>query len=290
MPNAIVSETLYPFTSRFLELDGNRLHYVDEGEGPTLLMVHGNPTWSFFYRDLIAALRPDYRVIAPDHIGCGLSDKPLDYPYRLATHIANLTRLIEHLELRDISLFVHDWGGPIGLGYAVEHPEHVRRMVVFNSTAFVTRRYPLSILACKIPLLGALAIRGLNGFAGAAARYGSVTPLASEVKAGFLAPYDTWDRRVAVHRFVQDIPLHPRHPSWQTATAIQDRLHLLTDRPMLICWGDRDPCFAAHFLAEWQRRFPAAEVHRFADAGHYLIEDAGAEILPLVEAFLGRRH
>jgi haloalkane dehalogenase len=123
----------YPFVSRFLELPAGRLHYVDEGEGPPLVMVHGIPTWSFLYRHLIRALAPRYRCIAPDHLGFGLSDKPADWSYRPRDHAANLAALIERLSLRDVTLVVHDFGGPIGLAYAVERPENVARLVLFNT-------------------------------------------------------------------------------------------------------------------------------------------------------------
>ncbi|MBT3889925.1 MAG: alpha/beta fold hydrolase, partial [Planctomycetaceae bacterium] len=121
----------YPFQSNFMELDdGNRLHYVDEGSGPPVLMVHGNPTWSFYYRHLVQSLQDRYRAIAVDHVGCGLSSKPQRYPYTLTQHIQNLTLLMEHLELDGVHLVVHDWGGPIGLGMAGKFPEKIRSLTI----------------------------------------------------------------------------------------------------------------------------------------------------------------
>lgn len=282
---------LYPFKSNFLTLaDGVRLHYLDEGAGEPVVMVHGNPTWSFYYRNLVCGLRGDHRVIVPDHIGCGLSDKPQDYEYRIAQHIANLERLlIDELKLEKFSLVVHDWGGAIGCGVAVRHPERVSKIVVLNTAAFILPDCPKRIRACRIPGFGALAVRGFNAFAGAAvhmaiAHKERMTP---QVKAGYLAPYGNWHDRVATLRFVEDIPLQPSHPSWKTMEELGQKLPLLDGKPMLICWGGQDFCFHDGFLKEWVNRFPNAAVHRFADADHYVLEDAGERILPLVRDFFG---
>jgi cis-3-alkyl-4-acyloxetan-2-one decarboxylase len=249
-------------------------------------MLHGNPSWSFYYRRLVLALRDSHRVIVPDHMGCGLSDKPQEYEYRLATHIDNLTALIEHLRLTRFSLCVHDWGGPIGCGYAIQHPRCIERMVVFNTTAFLTRHYPWRILACRIPGLGDFAIRRLNFFARGAVHMGVGHRLSRAVRKAYLMPYDSYANRIANLRFVQDIPLSSTHPSWAIAKHIQRRLAALQHVPMLICWGDRDFCFTEYFLDEWRQRFPHAEVWRFADAGHYVLEDAHDRIVPLVSRFL----
>jgi len=280
---------LYPFSSNFASTDAGRMHYLDEGDGSPVVMLHGNPTWSFMYRDLIAELSPSHRVVCPDHIGCGLSEKPQDWSYRLRGHIDNLEVLLDqHLKLDTFSLVLHDWGGAIGMGYAVRHPERIDRIVVLNTAAFLLTRCPWRIRVCRTPILGALAIRGLNVFARAACSMAVARGkrLPGQVRQGFLHPYDSWANRIATQRFVQDIPLRPRHPSWDDVAQIQKRLHDLRNRPMLICWGDQDFCFNSHFLAMWQQYFPEADVHRFADAGHYVLEDAGERILPMVKTFL----
>ena len=274
---------LYPFESRYFDIDGVRMHYVDEGDGPPVLMLHGNPTWSFHYREFIKSLRDRYRVIAPDHIGCGLSDKPSGYRYTLANHIANVERLVEHLKLTGVTLLVHDWGGAIGFGWATRHPALVSRFVVLNTAAFTGFEAPLRIRICRWPWLGAFLVRGLNGFLRSSFRMAVTRPLHSRVRRGYLLPYDSYASRVAIHQFVRDIPLGSSHPTYATLLAIEERLGLLAEKPMLILWGGRDFCFNDRFLDQWRRRFPNADVHRFADAGHYVVEDAGDRMLPLIE-------
>jgi len=264
------------------------MHYVDEGNGPPIVMLHGNPTWSFYYRELIKDLKSDYRVIAPDHVGCGLSEKPRRYPYTLATHIDNLDKLLLHLDVKDVTLLLHDWGGAIGMGWAVRRPERVRRFVVFNTAAFFYRRTPLRIRVCRWPVLGDLMVRGLNGFARAALRMATARPkrLTREVREGYLLPYDSWASRVAILRFVRDIPQRATDPSHAVLQGIQDGLSRFREHPMLICWGERDFCFDDRALEGWVSRFPDAVVHRFADAGHYVVEDAHERIRPLMREFL----
>ncbi len=282
---------LYPWTPRRLTLPGGLgLSYLDEGppDAPPMLMVHGNPTWSFYYRELVRTFAGPFRCVVPDHIGHGLSDKPQRWDYTLARHVDNLEQLCDSLVLRDVTLVVHDWGGAIGMGWAVRHPERVRRLVVLNTAAFRSQRIPPSIDLCRVPYLGDLLIRGLNGFARAAQVRAVARYLPDDVRRGYLGPYGSWADRVGHLRFVQDIPMHSRIPSWEPICRIEQALHLLREKPMLICWGGRDFCFDDTFLEEWRRRFPAAEVHRFADAGHYVLEDAGPEVIARMQAFFAR--
>ena len=281
-------EDEYPFATRFFDFNGVRYHYVDEGAGETLLMVHGNPTWSFAWRNLIKALSPEYRTIAVDHVGCGFSDKPSDYSYTLNQHVDNLCRFVEELDLKNVTLIAHDWGGAIGMGAAERLRERFSRIVLMNTAAFRSKQIPLRIAVCRIPILGPLAVRGLNLFARAAIRMAVSKPerMTAAVKAGLLAPYDNWAHRVAVQRFVEDIPLRPSHPSYQTLLEIENGLQTLSDLPMLLVWGERDWCFTADFLREFQQRFPHAETLSFPDAGHYVFEDAHEEIVPRLREFL----
>ena len=291
-----VSEELYPFEPYWLTVpSGHRMHYVDEGprDAPVVLMLHGNPTWSFYWRRLISALRLSHRVIGPDHIGCGKSDKPGDdtYPYRLAQRVEDIEALVEQLGLRDITLAVHDWGGMIGMGWAHRHPDLVARLVILNTAAFPmpsTKRLPASLWLARDTKAGALLVRGFNAFARGATRL-AVTRvrLPKEVRDGLCAPYDSWDHRRAVLRFVQDIPLREGDPSFSLVREVGEHLHQFNDRPVLICWGDRDFVFDEHFLRVWKSALPNAEVHQFPDCGHYVLEDAPAEIEQLVRRFLG---
>ena len=283
---------LYPFQSHEVTLGGHRCHYVDEGSGPVLLMVHGNPTWSFYWRNMILALRDRYRVVAIDHIGCGLSDKPAakDYSYRLAQRVADLVELIEKLDLRQITLVAHDWGGGIGMGAAVAAPERFERFVLMNTAAFRMPTCPWPIHLCHLPWFGSLAVQGLNMFVRAAlyttvCKHERMTPA---VRAGYSAPYDSWSHREAVLRFVLDIPLNPTHPSYQTLVDIEEGLAKFRQHPVCLIWGMRDWCFTPKFLDRFLEFLPQAEVHRLADAGHYVVEDAHERIVPLVEDFLDR--
>jgi len=288
---------LYPFESNWLDLcgelhrEGVRYHYLDEGarDAPPVVMLHGNPTWSFYYRTLIPELSRQYRVVVPDHVGCGLSDKPQRYPYTLAQHVENLERLIACLGLADVTLVMHDWGGAIGMGYAIRYPENVGRFVVFNTAAFYQPALPWRIKVCRVPAFGELAIRGLNAFARLALVWATAHPerFTPQVKAGYLAPYDNWHNRIAHLRFVQDIPFERWHRSRKVLEEIEAGLAMFRDHPMLIVWGGRDFCFTTgDFLTEWQERFPHAQVHVVEDAGHYVVEDAHERILPWMQGFL----
>lgn len=281
-------DALYPWTGRYLDLSGGRMHFLDEGprDAPVVLALHGNPTWSFYWRALVRALSGECRVVVPDHIGCGLSDKPADWSYRLDDHIGNVVRLVEALGLRDVTLVVHDWGGAIGFGAATRLPDRFARFVVTNTAAFRSPHIPPSIAACRVPGLGALAVRGFNGFVWAATWRTTTRPLDPLVKRGLTLPYDSWANRVAIHRFVQDIPMDPAHPSWATLAAVEAGLPGLRGRPMHIAWGDADWCFSPVFRDEWARRFPEARVTSWADVGHYVMEDAPDRVVPIVRQLL----
>lgn len=278
----------YPFQPRFVEIDGHRLAYLDEGEGPVLVMLHGNPSWSYLYRNLVQQLRGRFRCIVPDHLGCGFSDKPQQASYTLAMHIDNLEKLLEHLQVERVVLILHDWGGAIGMGWAARHGQQVAGIVACNTAAFASSRMPLRIAMCRWPLFGPLALRGANAFARAATSMAVTKKMRPEVARSFLAPYDSWANRIAQLRFVQDIPMDASHPSWHTLTGIEAALPQFTNKPMLLCWGGADFCFDRHFYDQWRERFPQAEAYFFPHAGHYLFEDALPEITPRISTFLER--
>ncbi len=279
---------LYPFTSLYLDLKPYKLHYIDQGEGEVLLFLHGNPTWSFYYRNLIQSFQERYRCIAPDHIGCGFSDKPQDYNYTLRNHIDNLEKLVNFLGLKNITLVVHDWGGAIGMGLAVRRPKLIKRIVLFNTASFLSSDIPLRIRLCRIPLLGAIVIRHLNLFVKGVLYFGlkRKKKLANSIKAGYLAPYDTFTNRIANLKFVQDIPMGPRAASYSVIQNIENNLKQFKERPILIIWASDDFCFNRKFLNRWRDFFPEAVVHEVGNAGHLIVEDAKDEIISWMEVFL----
>ena len=281
---------LYPFSSNYLDLGGVRYHYLDEGTGPTLLIVHGNPTWSFHWRNLITALRPRFRLVAPDHVGCGLSDKPQDYPYRLAQHIENLAALIEQLDLRDITLVGHDWGGAIGLGAAAATEGAIR--------------------PAGAPEYGGISLDGGSlGESGSAARrcWAARCPRTEWLRSrgavdGRLPPRADdagCARRVSRDRTIvgpielqssglsTTFPLNPRHPKLSDALEVEHGLPMLAGicRPALFgacAIGASRLSFSTDFWSSSQ----TAEVHRIADAGHWVMEDACEEVIRIVEQFV----
>jgi haloalkane dehalogenase len=284
---------LYPFSPQsFVTPRGATMSFVDEGPraDEAVLLLHGNPTWSFFYRDVIRELAPRIRCVAPDHIGMGLSDKPQDYPYTLATRMADIEALVASLKLRRVHLVVHDWGGAIGLGWAVKHPELVGRIVVLNTAAFRSPHIPARIALCKTPGLGTVLVRGLNGFAWPATWMAmNQRKLSPEEKRAYLYPYRTWADRVAVNAFVKDIPMGEKHPSYGTLAEIEAALGGLAEKPMKIIWGGADFCFNGQFLNRWRELFPRAEVVRLPNAGHYVLEDAKSEAGRLAADFCLRK-
>ncbi len=286
---------LYPFTSHFIKINGLKYHFLNQGSGDPVVMLHGNPTWSFYFRELIKGLYPEFRTIVPDHMGCGLSDKPaIDrYDYRLKSRVDDLETLLDELGVtRDITLVLHDWGGMIGMAYAVRHPERIRRLVVMNTAAFLLpygKPLPIRLrLIRNIKPFGTLAVLGFNAFAVGALFMASYKGLSADVKSGLVAPYNHWQNRIATLKFVQDIPVHKKDPSYRLVKYVDDNLHQLTRVPMLILWGEHDFVFDMDFLSEWRRRFPHATVRTFKDAGHYVLEDAGDRIVPMVKNFLTR--
>ena len=284
---------LYPFASHYRKINGFHYHYLDEGEGEPVVMVHGNPTWSFYFRELVKNLSPRYRVIVPDHIGCGLSEKPSPdrYPYRLQNRIDDLETLLEQLDIsKSVNFVVHDWGGAIGLAVALNRLESVRRIIILNTAAFFPpagKPLPWRLKAIRnLPPFATVAVQGFNLFSRGAVYMAAFKKTSSAVKNGLTAPYNNWNNRVATLKFVQDIPLVPQDPSYGPVRQLDDNLRKLGNRPMLICWGKRDFVFDSDYLAEWQRRFPEAEVHAWDDAGHYVLEDQPGRVCRLVENFL----
>lgn len=283
---------LYPFASNYIKRNTFNYHYLDEGQGEPVIMIHGNPTWSFYFRNLVKALRNTYRVIVPDHIGCGLSDKPSDQEYRydLANRVDDLENLVNHLDLTNITLILHDWGGMIGMAFILRNLSKCKRVVLLNTASFLLpkkKSLPRRLwLLRNFRFLGEPLVRGLNLFSWGATHLASAKGLSSRVKMGLRAPYDSWDNRIATIRFVQDIPLQKDDPSYPLAEWVDQHLHNIKHLPTLICWGEKDFVFDRHFLAEWRSRLPNAEVEQFPNAGHYVLEDETDSIIARIHLFL----
>lgn len=284
----------YPFQNNYLDLNGLKYHYLDEGNGPPVVMVHGNPSWSFYYRNLVLALRKNHRCIVPDHIGCGLSDKPTDdsYDYTLPRRVADLQQLLDTLDLQEkITLVLHDWGGMIGMTWAVQNPDKVAKLVILNTAAFplpVTKPFPLALRICRDSKAGAFLIRRFNAFSRAASFVGcKKNPLSKNLRSLYQMPYNSWQNRIATLRFVQDIPLKKGDRNYELICEVANKIGQFVKLPMLICWGEKDFVFDRHFLAEWQQRFPDAVLHSYPEAGHYILEDMAEEVVPLITEFIG---
>ena len=286
-------DTLFPFKRNYLDRHGLKYHYLDEGAGEPVVMVHGNPSWSFYYRNLVSTLSATNRCIVPDHIGCGLSDKPgdKDYEYTLENRIDDLEALLESLAVKDdITLVVHDWGGMIGMGYAARHPERIKRLVILNTSAFhlpEPKKFPMRLWICRNTLLGTLLVRGFNAFSSVASYIGvKRKPMPKEIRKAYVAPFNSWKNRISTLRFIQDIPLFPNDKNYQLVSDIDKGLQHFQKVPTIICWGLKDFVFDKHFLDVWKEKMPHAEVNEFADCGHYILEDASEQVIPLIETFI----
>ena len=297
----------YPFVPQRIDVrPGIALSYLDEGprDGEVVVMLHGNPSWSYYWRHLVLGLRDSapgtsYRCIVPDHVGMGLSDKPDDardasprYDYTLRSRVEDLTTLLERLGITGpVTLAVHDWGGMIGMGWALRHMPQVKRLVILNTATFPlppAKPMPKSLTFGRDSRLGALAIRGFNAFAAIASYVGVARRMPATVRRAYVAPYDSWRNRIATLRFVQDIPLREGDRAWPLVEEAGRRLHEFADRPVFIGWGLRDFVFDRHCLATFTRALPGAEVRAFEDADHYVLEDKHATLVPMIRDFLAR--
>lgn len=282
----------YPFASQYYSLGDFRMHYVHNAASASdapVLCVHGNPTWSFYYRRILLGL-PRQRVYAVDHVGCGLSDKPQRYRYTLRQHADNLKSLIEHLQLERITLLAHDWGGAIGMLAATEMPERFERIMLLNTAAFPPPYVPWRIAACRLPLFGSWAIRYGNLFARAATRMtiNRLPRLPAPAAAGLLAPYDRPAHRVAIDGFVRDIPLTRRHPTYAVLEQLERQLPTLADKPASLVWGMQDWCFRPECLERLADHLPRAHRVELPDVGHYVMEEAADEVLAELNDLLRR--
>jgi len=280
-------QQVYPFKGRYFNQGNFEQHYLDVGQGPVIVMLHGNPTWSIYYRNLVQNFSKKFRVIVPDHMGCGFSEKPKDGNYTLNQHIQNTKRLIEHLGIQDFHLVVHDWGGAIGYGLATQMPKRVKSIVTFNTGAFRMNFIPKRIALCKLPVVGEFIVRRFNAFAWPATFMASEKGLPKIVKQAYLFPYNSYENRLAIARFVQDIPLDEHHPSYELLRTIETNLPTLT-MPKCFIWGMKDFCFNDKFLKRFRDIYPDQEFHLLPKAGHYVVEDEADKVIHFMEHFYRR--
>ena len=265
----------YPFDPHYVEQDGLRLHYLDEGDGPPVLLLHGQPTWSYLYRKIVPELTPTCRAVAPDYFGFGRSDKPLeveDYSYDL--HVRSIERLVEELDLRELTVVVQDWGGPIGLRLAVEQPHRVSRLVIMNTLHEPGR--PPSDEWLRFRAF----VRRLGGDLdpGRLVRLSCVQPLDDDVVQAYSAPWPVPESKAGVLAFPELVPVSPEHPNTEPMRRVREQLERW-ERPVLVLFSDSDPIFSTAVAEELADLIPGAgEAEIVAGAGHFLQEDRGAEI------------
>jgi pimeloyl-ACP methyl ester carboxylesterase len=281
-----LDRSLYPFADRWFDTADGRLHYLDEGAGSPVVLVHGTPTWSFLYRDLVARLSTRHRVIAVDHLGFGLSDKPALAPYEPRDHARRLLALLDALDVRGATLVVHDFGGPIGLAAAIARPERFDRLVLFNTWLWSVADDPTISRGAKIAgsAFGRLLYRHLNFPVSVLMpqAMGDRRALAPEIRRHYAAPLGAPDERMGAWGFARALL---GASSWyEEQWARRDALR---GKPMLLLWGMKDPTFGPAYLERWRREFPRAEVHALERSGHFVPEEAADEVGPIVERFVG---
>jgi haloalkane dehalogenase len=280
-----INTDLYPYEARAHRVPAGLMRYVDVGQGEPIVMVHGNPTWSFVYRKLINALRDRYRCIAPDHIGFGQSDKPYDWTYLPQDHAANLTSLLNSLDLSGITLVVQDWGGPIGLSYAVANPERVKRLVILNTWMWSVKAdwYYQGFSGFVGGPIGRWLCRNYNFFVGQVVKtaYGEKALLTPEIHRHYFDALPTPESRKGTWVFPRQII---GSSAW--LDSLWQRRANIAEKPAMLAWGMKDIAFREQELRRWQELFPKAQVTRFATAGHYVQDEQGEAIAKLIGDFM----
>jgi len=284
--SAGVDRTAYPFDDKWRPLRAGRMHYVDEGAGEPIVFSHGTPTWSFEWRHLVRALSPEYRTIAPDHLGFGLSERPHGAPYTPEWHAENFVEFVESLDLGPLTLVVHDFGGPIALPLALRRPDLVKRLVVTNSWmwSFAGDRD----MESKAKVAGGAVGRSLYRWANVSLKvvmpsaYGDRAKLTPEIHRQYLDRFpDRWSRGAV---------LWPLAHALLASSAFYDSLWFerarLSGTPAMIVWGMRDSAFKPHQLAKWREALPHAQVVELPNAGHWPHEEEPEAFESALRSFL----
>ncbi len=279
-----LNQVFYPFRPHYIEVDGGKMHYVDEGEGEVILFVHGTPAWSFLYREQIKHLRQNYRCIAVDHIGFGLSDKPADFEGTPQAHVRNLAQLIEKLQLSNITLVVHDFGGPIGLGAALENPEKVRQLVILNTWLWATKheKEVQKIDGILKSLLGRFLYLSLNFSPKVLMKksFFNRNMLPKAVHQHYIKVFPNRQARLGLYKIGLSLA---GASHWYEAQ--HNKLHALENKPVLIVWGMKDPFIRPAYLEKWKHIFPQAEVVT-TESGHFLQEEVPQEVTAAIEKLM----
>ena len=264
---AWLADHLYPFASRFLAVTGCRVHYVDEGSGPVLLLLHGNPTWSFLYRDIIRGLSDRFRCVALDYPGFGLSTARPGYGFSPAEHAAVVAQFVLTLDLDAVTLLVHDWGGPIGLGMAARHPQRLRALIIGNTFAWPLNGIPRFELFSRLAgsPVGSIALRRHNAFVTLGLPLGARRTLPPAVLAAYRGPFPTPAARRPIQIFARAL-LGAR----DYLAGVEQGLTRLQHLPMLIAWGNRDPAFQASERHHFERHFLHHRTVILHGAGHFI--------------------
>jgi haloalkane dehalogenase len=273
----------YAWEPNYADVDGLRIHYLDEGAGDPVLLLHGEPTWSFLSRKLIPALSGVARVVAPDYAGFGRSDKPTERGwYTHDRHYGVLERLVEQLDLQRVTTVVHDWGGPLGFRLAVEHPERIERLVVLNTGIYSGRPPGEAWMRFR----EFVRRTGTDFQPGRLIRLTCPTELADEVVAGYDAPFPTPESKTGMLMFPELVPDSDAHPSAAKMLEVREGLRTWPGRA-LVLWGDSDPIFAPRVGERFAELIPGAEPAEIIEGGgHFLQEDRGEVVGERIAAWL----
>jgi haloalkane dehalogenase len=281
----------FPFVPHYATIHGFQMHYVDEGSGDPIVCVHGEPTWGFLYRHVITGLSDIARVVVPDHMGFGKSEVPQDKPYRLEQHVQNLTELLMQLDLKNITLVVQDWGGPIGFGFATRHPDRIKRIVIMNTSVAVAKESmklwfePFVEKGMYDDLLG-----DMKTFVGDYMLPTIHKKLSREekrlLKWAYTAPFPTPEAHIGAKAFPLDIPKGPTHPSTASMQEFRDNLGRLNEQPKILLWGMLDTIFPPKVMDYWEKIYSGIKRIELAEAGHFLQEDAPEKVVQAIRDFI----
>ncbi|MHA1311369.1 MAG: alpha/beta fold hydrolase [Candidatus Helarchaeota archaeon] len=294
----LINETFngtFPFKPHFKKINGFDMHYIDEGNGEPIVLLHGEPTWGYLYRKFIPPLSKKNRIIVPDHMGFGKSDVPHDKPYRLAQHIDNLSKLLTKLNLKNITLVVQNWGGPIGFGFAVSHHDLIKRIVIMNTSVGVAKEHRrlwfesmiengtynqlMSNMKIFIPqMMFSIFVKKFS------------KDEKKIIKKAYIAPFPSPEYCIGAKAFPLDIPKGKNHPSSEIMQKIRDELILLKNKPKILIWGMKDKIFPPKIIEIWQKIYPDIKIYKINEAGHYLQEDAPEQIVQIIKEFINNTN